>query len=168
MKSPRPCGCGYDASSGTENWSVPAVVGGCRRLSRSTSGRYGICRGQNTARRAVTGMPRPQCRILLRNRSWYSPGQEESRVLVRTRQPGNLIVRAVRLSKQIDAGEVGTERAGPKRYRKSLNAAHSSSFAMVGGTDTSAHAFKLRRRETASFYAEWSIFPSMRNTPTTH
>jgi hypothetical protein len=45
------CVCGYAASAGTANWSVPAVVEGSTKLPRSTSARYAICPGQNTARR---------------------------------------------------------------------------------------------------------------------
>jgi hypothetical protein len=38
-------------SAGTANWSVPGAVEGSRKLPRSTSGRYGICRGRNISKR---------------------------------------------------------------------------------------------------------------------
>ena len=41
------------ASAGTANWSVPVVVGGSRKLPRSTSARSGICRASNTARQWI-------------------------------------------------------------------------------------------------------------------
>jgi hypothetical protein len=50
-EQPRLCVCGYGASVGTANWSVPAVVGGSTKSRRSTNERYGICRASNTARR---------------------------------------------------------------------------------------------------------------------